>query len=137
MALLRNKKGSRAKVGRYYESREFDCACPTCTETLIDTLLVERLDALREHLGCPVRITSGYRCASHQKWLTKHGFETAKLSRHLMGEAADVWTGKHPGKELERQARLAGFSAVGVAKVWIHVDLRDDKPNRRWEYAKR
>jgi uncharacterized protein YcbK (DUF882 family) len=135
--LHRVPKGSRKKLSKYFDAREFACPCPNCTETLIDSLLVERLDALRERLGVPVRITSGYRCPAHQKWLAKRGYETAKNSRHLIGEAADLWTGAHAGKELERHARAAGFCAVGVGRTFIHVDLRDDKPNRRWEYGNR
>lgn len=136
MALLRLKKGDHEPVGKHFAGAEFDCPCPSCVETLIDTDLIDRLDALRDRLGAPIRITSGYRCPAHQKFLAAHGFETAKHSRHLVGEAADIWTGKQTGEQLEAAARAVGFRAVGVAKVWVHVDLRDDK-DRRWLYEKR
>lgn len=42
------------------------------------------LDPIREHVGMPVRITSGYRCASLNEIVGGH-----ERSQHLTGEAAD------------------------------------------------
>lgn len=42
------------------------------------------LDPIRKHVGMPVRITSGYRCASLNEIVGGH-----EHSQHLTGEAAD------------------------------------------------
>lgn len=128
-------KDSQEQVSKYFKAHEFDCPCDNCSQTFIDMHLLEKLDALREVLGFPVKITSGYRCDHHQEQLKEMGFETAVgKSQHQEGKAADVKTGHHLGIEIEEAARSIGFKAVGVGKSWAHVDLRDDR-ERRWTYS--
>lgn len=136
MPVQKYPKGSQIWVSKHFQAREFDCPCKACLETLLDSDLVEGLERMRERLGCPVKITSGYRCAAHQLELSAQGYETAKNSQHLAGKAADVWTGKHTGHLLEICARSSGFKAVGVASAWVHVDLRADRV-RLWYYTRR
>lgn len=136
MALKEFPKGSEARLSESFEALEFDCPCRKCHTTLIDMDLIEKLERLRELAGAPLYITSGFRCRNHQDELERKGYETASLSMHLVGGAADLRTGKHTGEELEMLARAAGFLAVGVGARWIHVDLRDAK-ERRWVYKKR
>lgn len=133
--IRRYPKGSREKISDHFRVREFDCRCksPECKETLIDLELVELLERVREDLNFPIGVTSGYRCDSYHEELGKQGRQTAKNSTHCKGQAADIWTGKHTGLELEVAARKAGFLAVGVASVWAHVDTRRDKV-RSWRY---
>jgi uncharacterized protein YcbK (DUF882 family) len=126
--------GSRDKVGEYFQAREFDCRCGRCLETRIDPELIKRLDALRRLAG-PLIITSGFRCAAHQAALRGRGFETARgTSQHELGRAADLVSRRYAPVELEALARQVGFTAVGLAPTFIHVDLR---PQRiAWAYAK-
>jgi uncharacterized protein YcbK (DUF882 family) len=120
-----------------FASQEFNCPCSECKITLVDEELVAKLQKMHDDIGSKLKITSGYRCASHQKHLTMLGYETAKgVSQHQLGKAADVTNGVTPGGELEGYARDAGFKAVGVAQLWIHVDTRDDM-DRRWFYTKK
>lgn len=129
------KKNSTEQVSKDFKAFEFDCPCSKCLETPVEMRLIDLLQSLREETGFPIKITSGYRCADHQEELRQQGCETAKgKSQHELGAAADIKTGLHTGEELEKFARAVGFKAVGVGKHWVHLDLRDDKPFRRWTY---
>lgn len=134
---MKYRKGERAQLSKYFNSSEFDCHCPQCTETEIDPRLVTLLTALRTKTG-PLRINSGFRCAHYQDELRARGFETsAGKSQHELGRAADVSAAdsRLSGAEIEALAREVGFRAVGVAKNWAHLDTRDDK-DRHWTYVR-
>ena len=61
-------KGKPTKLSKNFNSTEFDChGVGCCTETIIDTKLVDYVQRIREHFGVPVKISSGYRCAKHNK----------------------------------------------------------------------
>lgn len=136
MAVNTYQKGSNAILSTHFKSSEFDCKCPQCTETKIDSDLITLLEKIRENTG-PLKITSGYRCSHYQTELRLRGYETAVgVSQHELGRAADV-TGEdteYSGAQLEQLARNAGFKAVGVGRSWVHVDLRNEK-ERRWTYS--
>jgi uncharacterized protein YcbK (DUF882 family) len=133
----RYKKGSIEQVSPHFQAWEFDCSCDKCDHTLIDEVLVKRLETMRDYLGAPIRITSGFRCDARQYDLGKKGYETSKgISTHQLGKAADIHAADLIGLELEKAARKAGFRAVGVGKRWVHVDVRSDK-DRSWEYKNR
>jgi uncharacterized protein YcbK (DUF882 family) len=128
------KKGSNENASTHFLSKEFDCPCTSCDKTLVHPELLVFLEAIRAVVG-PIKITSGYRCQAYQDDLRKRGYETAKgISSHTLGEAVDLLTNKHFGIELEKVARTVGVKAVGVAKKWIHIDLRKDAV-RRWTYS--
>jgi len=129
------QKGSNVQLSDHFNSNELDCKCPQCTTTQIDPALITALEAIRAKTG-PLIITSGYRCQHHQDELRASGAETATgISQHTIGRAADVTTAdsRLSGVEIETIARSVGIRAVGVAKSWAHIDLRDDK-DRRWTY---
>lgn len=88
------------------------------------------LQPLREHLNCPIIITSGYRC---QKLNEKVG--GTWNSQHLKGEAADFIC---PGKNLKDIfAWMRGnlqfdqlLYEFNAKDVWIHVSYRINGKNR-------
>lgn len=128
-------KGQKRKIGRYFTTKEFDCPCDRCISTWIHPTLVERLDKIRDAVRGPVVITSGYRCSDHQSELKAQGYETASgLSTHETGWAADIVVNNFTGRQLEPVARDCGFTSIGVAKNWIHVDIRSG--DREWKYLK-
>lgn len=130
-------KGANAALSPHFNSREFDCSCPQCTVSLIDSELIAKLEVVRGTTG-PLKTNSGYRCQHKQDELRLAGYETSLgVSQHELGRAADITTpdSRFTGPELEAKAREAGFMAVGVGQYWIHVDLRNDK-DRRWVYAR-
>jgi uncharacterized protein YcbK (DUF882 family) len=66
--------------------------------------LAEALERLRARLGRPVRITSGSRCARHNR-----AVGGVKDSRHLEGRAADVACPEAEQPRLVALARACGF----------------------------
>lgn len=128
-------KGKSIQLSNHFVSKEFDCPCNDCKQTVVDITLVSHLEAMRTILGSKLRITSGYRCPEYQVQLRLRGYETAKgVSQHELGKAADITNDVAPGHELEDAARKAGFLAVGVGKNWVHVDTRLGK-SRSWKYS--
>lgn len=116
-------------------SEEFRCKCGKCTESLISTDLVAKLEKIRELAKAPVIVTSGYRCSSHQQALRDKGMETAKgKSSHEMGIAVDLFCATHCGASLAQLANQAGFKNIGTAETWIHCDDRPGGP-RFWTYG--
>lgn len=133
--LMMIKSGSKIQLSKNFNSSEFEDGISDWI--LIDTRLVTLLQKLRDHLMCPITITSGYRSQEKQDQLKKQGYETAEgISPHIVGCAADLWTGKHTGEQLERAARLVGFKSVGRGASFIHVDIRNDK-DYFWTYQTR
>ena len=120
----------------HFTDREFACPCG-CTAK-VSPLLVARLDVLRERLGHPIRVTSGARCQAHQDKLKAEGYPTATKSPHVPGNydpyglAADISTDAAHFERL-RELALGLFPCVGIAKTWLHVDIRADK-RRSWFY---
>lgn len=128
-------RGCEDKLTQNFSWYEFDCHCGKCPMTTVDTALAKQLQTLRDLTGRRVTVISGFRCANHQKFLrdTLH-LETSKgISTHELGQAADVLVADLSGSEIEPFARKAGFTSVGVAIRWVHVDTR--KGERRWVYA--
>lgn len=89
----------------------------------MDNAFVEKMDALREAYGKPMRVTSAYRCPEHPIEAKK-----TKPGAHASGHAMDI--GVH-GDEAHKVLELAvamGFSGIGVAQKgdiasrFIHID---------------
>lgn len=128
-------KNEKVALSAHFSTHEFACHCTlsSCAEQRIDENLVSKLELVRQKLGSGIRITSGYRCHERQEELRKMGKETANgISMHELGKAADV-----QAKDMAKLTQLcdAEFSAMGVAKSFLHVDMRNDK-KRRWGYVK-
>jgi uncharacterized protein YcbK (DUF882 family) len=113
-------------VAEHFHLSEFECGCGTCQAQMIDSRLLVALDLLRESIKAPIIITSGYRCPAHNK-----AVKGAKKSRHLAGEAADIYTIAATIEELEKRAE-EHFSRIGVGKTFIHVDVGEGKS--KWVY---
>lgn len=79
------------------------------------------LDALRGILGHSIGINSGYRTPAHNK-----AVGGAPRSQHLDGNAFDVntsgWT-KEQRRNLIISARKLGFTGIGIAQTFLHVDM--------------
>ena len=116
-----------------FKVREFRCRDGS-DAIMIDQTLVVLLQAIREHFGKPVTITSGYRTAAHN---TAVG--GAKSSQHLLGRAADIQVQDTDPLAVAAYAEslMPGWGGVGRypvkpgrARGWVHVDTRPAKS--RW-----
>lgn len=106
-------------MAKYFYREEF--ACQYTGENEIKDKFIERLDKLREACGFPFIITSGYRSPSHP-------IEAKKkvAGQHSKGNAADIKVSDGLQRyKLVAQAIALGFTGIGVASSFIHVDTRD------------
>jgi zinc D-Ala-D-Ala carboxypeptidase len=120
---------------KYFRAKEFECQCGVCQRQVLDDKLIAMLDEVRDLVGIPIKINSGFRCAKRQDDLRKQGLETATgKSSHENGQAADIACADMAALE---KACLTVFAkhSVGVARTFIHVDVRANGP-RRWGYSK-
>jgi len=110
-------------VSKHFKISEFYCKC--CGKVKVDSILVQMLDRLRDWLGTPLYVTSGYRCASHNR-----AVGGADKSYHMKGQAADVHCkGEKTVKEIAEMARRVGFGGIKEYKNFVHVDIG---PKRSW-----
>jgi len=113
---------------RNFDAFEFECDC--CGEAPMSQPFLERLQILRDMYGSAISINSGYRCKAHNK-----AIGGSKNSRHMVGDAVDIDTARMSSEQKYRLLRLIyqlEFTGVGIAKTFIHIDLRN-KPTM-WTY---
>ena len=106
----------------YFTKEEF--ACSETGENEIWDVFIQRLDVLREACGFPFAITSGYRSVNHSIEAKKQVPGT-----HTRGIAADIAVAN--GKQrriIVEKALEQKFYGIGVAKSFIHVDIRETDP---------
>ena len=128
MAIKTYAKGSNTKLSANFNSSEFDChGSGCCSSTLVDDKLVTYLQQIREHFGKPVNISSGYRCATHNK-----NIGGATKSRHSKGQAADIYISGVTPAEIAKYAESIGILGIGLYETssdgfFVHVDTRETK----------
>lgn len=99
--------------------------------------LAIQLQVLRDYLGKPIKINSGYRSPSHNK-----AIGGVKNSQHVLGKAADI---KVKGIKPEQLAliieRLISDGemlqgGIGIYNTFLHYDFGFKGKRRRWDYRK-
>jgi uncharacterized protein YcbK (DUF882 family) len=108
----------------HFSRHEF--ACHHCGRLIGPTAsLLRVLEQLREVVGRPLAIVSGYRCPEHNAAV---GGKPA--SQHLLGTAVDIAQGYADA----RTARESGARGVGLKGGWVtHLDVRRGAP-ATWTY---
>jgi len=108
----------------HFNTQEF--ACKGTGKVKVSPDLVNRLNQLRDYLGVPIHVTSGYRSPEHNR--TIQG--AAPNSRHLSGEAADIFAEGISTQQLgEAAKKFFGDGGIGIYSGHVHVDIG---PQRRW-----
>ena len=106
----------------HFRLSEFDCK-ETGANRMCPAFL-EALDALRGVCGFAFVINSGYRSALHTAERHKD-----RPGMHTKGLAADIKvTGSYERYRLIQKALEAGFTGIGVASDFIHLDKRTSTP---------
>ena len=111
-----------------FNATEFRCRCNAqrCHTTLVHPRLVEVLQTLRDRLGKPLILTSGFRCVNYNRTVGGRA-----RSFHTRGMAADiVCQTPETLKELAACAKeLLAVGAIGqyAARSFIHIDVRPRK----------
>lgn len=124
------KEEMHMKIGKYFDEHEFACHCDRhgvdaeghpILDHIIDKRLVDVLDRIRERLGVPITVNSGYRCPEHNA-------EVGGVpdSQHVLGTAADI---TYDGVDVDYLAEIAEeCGADGIGKYYhqdfVHVDVR-------------
>ena len=84
--------------GKYFNFEEFTCRDGTqCPEKFWPDLqkLIDQLDIIREEIGQPLHVISGYRSPEYNAKI-----DGAKQSQHMLGCAADLTCKKMTAKKL-------------------------------------
>lgn len=125
----KNKRDT-TKLSKNFSVSEFRCGLGrgcSCTTVLIDDKLVEYLQAIRDHFGAPITITSAHRCADYNR-----SVGGAVGSRHTKGQAADIVVeGVAPAK-VAAYAESIGCQGIGLYETgadgyFTHIDTRTAK----------
>jgi uncharacterized protein YcbK (DUF882 family) len=102
----------------YFTREEF--ACQYTGENEISDRLLLKLDLLRARCGFPFVITSGFRSKDHPIEVKKE-----RPGTHAQGIAADIKVNDGTQRfRIVQEAISMGFSGIGVASSFVHVDIR-------------
>jgi zinc D-Ala-D-Ala carboxypeptidase len=109
-----------ADYWRWHNFSPSEIACRGTGRLVVHEGAMDRLQALRDRLGKPLIVTSGYRSPEHNKRVGG-----ARNSRHMQGDAFDISMGNHSPAEFERAARAVGFTGFGFypGSNFIHIDI--------------
>lgn len=113
---------------KWFTLEEFKCKGVDCCggENRIDPAFVDKLDALRDRIGFPLPVNSGYRCPLHNARVST----TGASGPHTTGHAVDLEVDRGKAYAVLKEAPALGFTGIGVAQKgasrYIHLD---DLPN--------
>jgi len=109
-----------------YEFESKDGAEFTCEVKMNLKELALNLQVLRDALGLPIHINSGYRSPAHNK-----AVGGAKNSQHLLGKAGDITVNGYTPFDIKskiegliKQGRMKN-GGVGLYNTFVHYDVRD------------
>lgn len=111
-----------------FHQRELACKC--CQQVLVQPVMMDSLQALRQRIGYPLRINSGYRCPKHNKAVG------SVSTNHTGGWAADILC-KSGGLRYDilSEAPRLGFTRIGIHGEFIHLDMNPNMPAKiAWFY---
>ena len=112
------------RLSQHFTATELACPCGTCNRTVVHWALVELLQRMRWRIGRPIVVTSGFRCAPHNR-----DVGGARSSLHISGMAADVQCNGLTPQMLADVAEECGAGGIGVYPRHTHVDVGEE---RRW-----
>ena len=122
------------KITENFALSEFRCKDGTeVPEELMDnvTLLCENLQVLRDHIGKPIRVISGYRSPKYNRRIGG-----ARRSQHMTAKAADIKVkGMTPAEvkaaivKLIKEGKMMK-GGIGLYTTFTHYDVRGR--NARW-----
>ena len=84
-------------------------------------LITECLQPIRNYIGKPIKVTSGYRCQTLNNLPTIRG---AKNSEHLTGRAADIVVSGMTPRQLIEKIKASGVEyrqLINEHNLWVHI----------------
>lgn len=113
------------RISPHFRRAEFACNCG-CGFDTVDHQTLGILEAVREHFGAPVTVTSGCRCPEYNARIGG-----AQHSQHKLGRAADIQVqGVEPDAVHDWIAEHYPAASLGRYASFTHVDTRTDGPAR-------
>ena len=111
------------KIGQHFKVREF-ASRDGAQVVFVDDYLISILDILRNQVGKPVHINSGYRTPTRNKEVGG-----AKYSYHMRGMAADIRIEGMTAKEIANKLNKIVPDGCGIIvySTWVHIDTRTKK----------
>jgi len=100
-----------------------DFRCPCCHDVDLNPFLVLALQWLRDLIGKPIVVTSGYRCPEHN-----NAIGGSAGSQHLYGQAADIQCERETPEALAVFAEEIPYfrtGGIGIYDHHVHVDVRE------------
>lgn len=64
MSIITFQRGDKTALTKNFTKSEFECPCG-CGQQSVDTELAEKFQLIRDKVDRPLKITSGYRCITH------------------------------------------------------------------------
>ena len=65
MRVIVYQASDTSALSKNFTRKDFKCPCG-CSRQMVDSELVEKLQTIRDKLGKPIKVTSGYRCIPPQ-----------------------------------------------------------------------
>jgi hypothetical protein len=117
------RKDGNKQLSENFKVREF-ASRDGADMVLIDSELVLRLQAIRNHFGRPVIINSAYRTEAHNRRVGG-----ASNSQHLHGRAADIVAQGVDPQNVAKYAETIGINGIGLytRDRFVHIDTRTSR----------
>lgn len=118
---------------RYFKREDF--ACRHCGQNEIKDSFIDELQKLRDTLGFPLPVNSGYRCPVHNAAVSSTGL----TGPHTTGEAADLGVDRERAVlTLDAALAMPVFRGFGInqkgAGRFIHLDAINRPTRTIWSY---
>ena len=129
MLMFSYKYAAEKRLSPHFRVREFHSKHDPCDDVIVDAKLLTLLERIRNHVGKPVHINSGYRSPEYNRTLKN----ASPHSQHCNGKAADIWVeGVTPQQIADiAECYLGSSGGIGVYKNFTHVDVRNG--SARWK----
>lgn len=120
------------KLSKDFYRDEFACKGENCCNhsAPVHPSLVDALQLLRDRIGKPLQINSGYRCRKRNQEIGG-----AANSMHCLAIAADVVppNGMTTGELAAEAENIFAFAngGIGIYDGWVHLDTRNGR--KRWD----
>lgn len=129
----------------FFKADELRCKCGNCDGGTMNKFFMRRLISVREDLGFPLILSSGYRCPAHNAKESSTGL----TGPHTTGRAVDIQVYGHRAMLLAQAAYRYGIVGVNhgglgisqkgpYAKRFLHLDdltAQDIAGPRPWVWS--
>lgn len=124
------------KLTQNFYLSEFQCKDGSITPKEVILRLQKlsiQLQVLRDYLGRPIKINSGYRTIEYNR-----NIGGVKGSQHTLGNAADITIEGYTPKEVANHIEylinkgLMLQGGIGVYNTFVHYDIGFNGKRRRW-----